>query len=842
MTEASSTPSTALPIVDVVSSVPVEGAIFTTYTLSLAWFETHLLRALERSGARQILLLADPVGINASLGEGLVTGAGVRYTVEPAGAPKGAFHAKVGVLWSRDCLLVAVGSGNLTFAGMHRNLECWEVLVAGLPVSDGRHLHRSVAEDILSFLTNLHARVEAGGRAASTLAAAHCAVTSWLPRLPSTVSPVRWLDSTREPIGEQLTRHLGSREGRRLQVLSPFHDRDGAAIDRLADRLNAGAIEVLYVGSSTTYPLSRKAKVRGVAARRLEIENQTRPLHAKVFHVVDDTESHIMSGSTNATWQALWTTNNVEVSLLRGGTFENLLRTSPGTPDLEVVEYKEAELRLLTIQWARAADDHVRAHLRWLGPAPLDHVLVGFVDSLDEPNAAAWPDDGVIRVRLPASFNSLRPRALRIEASAFVDGRRWSARSWVAFDELLNATREFRAALSAWNRLLLGDSTEADSDEDDTVLLRVFAEEHAHTIEAVGSGVFRTHRARSGENADDGEEVSIPLRLIEALTRLPLPPRTAAGGHAGNFIDDVEQAMRAAFGVMDEPAEVHDDEGDEPGGAAQLLKKPRPRLPRSMRQALDDFEASFVEAANAIRRAPAKPAHVLAYSSLCARLVLRYRLRDGENRAGFWSSAATLIRTLLCPLANRAALVSLLHAPGAALAEDAAQLLALLLALLSWHDSGGRLEGESEPRSQPMRADVVREALAALDRAAGRAVAPSSLPRSLDEVFPCAPGTLAEVLLLMRQTPSASDRALALKLHLEAVMRSETKPRMTGPDSEVSRSARRSAPLFVEPWTTSCPRCHQALAASVCGRLLLREPIQCRNTRCSRWLVPSEGA
>lgn len=835
-------PLTALPIVDVFTSLPIEGAVFTTYTLSLAWFETHLLRALERAGATQILLLADPAGVNASLGEGLVTGPGVRYAVESLEAPNGAFHAKVGVMWSRDCLLITVGSGNLTYAGMQRNLECWEVLTAGVPSSEARQLTRSLAEDASAFFSFIQARLEPGGRAFSTLGTAIRAVTTWFAKLPAVPSSVRWLDSTREPIGEQLCRYLGTHAHRRLQVLSPFHDRDGAAVDRLAERLGATAVEILYTGSTTTYPLGRKAQEQ-VVARRVEIEDQTRPLHAKLLHVVDQGRAHVMSGSANATSQALWTVGNIEVSLLRQGTFEDLLPTVPGTPEVKLLEYKKPAPRLLTIQWARAADDHVRIHMRWIDDAPPRNVLVGFVDSLEAPFALEWPDDGIVRVRLPGTFNPLRPRALRVEIATVKSGVRAVARSWVAFDDLLNSSREFRAALSAWNRLLLGEDTEEGDDEDDAVLLRMFAEEHAHTIEAVGSGLTGRRRVpaqeEAGEEGDD--EVSIPLRLIEALTRLPLPSGSTAMRSESILIDDVERAMRAAFDVLGEPAATDEGE-DEPGDGLRSRTHARPRLPRSVRQALDDFERAFVEAANAIGHAPAKPTHVLAYASLCVRLVLRYRLKDGEIRAPFWSSIATLVRTLLCPLANRAALISLLRAPGATLPEDAAQLLALLVALSSWHDEGGRLDGEKLSVGQARRTDVLREALSALDRATETIPQPSALPRSLDQVFPEQPEILTEVLARMRRVPSPSDRALDLKAHLEAVARGDAQPINTGPYAEIACAAPRIAPLFVAPWIVSCPRCHQVLAEMVQGRLLLREPMQCRNARCSRWLVPSESA
>lgn len=59
-TAAAASTQTSLPLVDLISSIPIDSAIFTTCTLSLAWFEGHLLRSLERCGANRIVLLADP--------------------------------------------------------------------------------------------------------------------------------------------------------------------------------------------------------------------------------------------------------------------------------------------------------------------------------------------------------------------------------------------------------------------------------------------------------------------------------------------------------------------------------------------------------------------------------------------------------------------------------------------------------------------------------------------------------------------------------------------------------------------------------------------------------------
>src|SRR5437868_770641 len=153
MSEPAPARAHALSLIEILQSVPADGALFTSFTLSLTWFETHLLRGLERRGIRQVLVLADPRGVAESASESLAMGPGLRYALEAVEAPAGVFHPKLALLWSREHLLLAVGSGNLTFAGMQHNLEAWEVLAAGVPgLSLERQLTRSLASDLLSFL------------------------------------------------------------------------------------------------------------------------------------------------------------------------------------------------------------------------------------------------------------------------------------------------------------------------------------------------------------------------------------------------------------------------------------------------------------------------------------------------------------------------------------------------------------------------------------------------------------------------------------------------------------------------------------------------------------------
>ena len=88
---------------DLVSAHAWERATFTTYALSLSFFEAIILDALIRGRARHALILADVHGIRASLSEQGAQRVGKDYNVEPVAVSSGyAFHPKISVLSDKD--------------------------------------------------------------------------------------------------------------------------------------------------------------------------------------------------------------------------------------------------------------------------------------------------------------------------------------------------------------------------------------------------------------------------------------------------------------------------------------------------------------------------------------------------------------------------------------------------------------------------------------------------------------------------------------------------------------------------------------------------------------------
>lgn len=81
-------------ISDIVQMRAWKHALLTTYTLSLSYFESEILRALLRGGCSDIWLIADAEGYRSSLLERRSMRVGQEYRLIPVALPDGVFHAK----------------------------------------------------------------------------------------------------------------------------------------------------------------------------------------------------------------------------------------------------------------------------------------------------------------------------------------------------------------------------------------------------------------------------------------------------------------------------------------------------------------------------------------------------------------------------------------------------------------------------------------------------------------------------------------------------------------------------------------------------------------------------
>ena len=291
-----------------------ERATFTTYALSLSFFEAVILDALIRSGSSEALILADVEGVRGCLGELGARRVGKDYDVEPIAVSSGVFHPKVTVLASGPECHVLIGSGNLTFSGWGGSLEMVE------------HLHPSFAATAIADLAGFFESLSSSSRTRHRSTAACQVVADQLrnavdgkPQSPE----LRVLHSLGRSIREQLV-PLAEELGGATQLLAaaPYWDDGSALVDLCAslkiDRVLVHVHEHGTVASPGTrsWPTSRRLKAQPV---RIEYFGDAggRRLHAKALEIVCRKGRIVVSGSANCSEAALGSNHNVEVCVAR---------------------------------------------------------------------------------------------------------------------------------------------------------------------------------------------------------------------------------------------------------------------------------------------------------------------------------------------------------------------------------------------------------------------------------------------------------------------------------------------------------------------------------------------
>ena len=284
----------------------------TSYALSLSFFEAVVLNELTARTAPACTLLIDTAGVRSALDEFGPQHAGRMYEVEPVAVDTGCFHPKILLLANQNDAHLVVGSGNLTFSGWGRNLECFD------------HLHASFAADVFRDMSDFfsaladapwvrHAAQQACHRAAEVLDRG--------ARGGAGDGRIHVLHNLRRPLLDQFADIASSLGGaRRVIIAAPYYDQ--IAIPEICKVL---AVEHTFLhahpggtveGAVSNWPPNSAKIARPVQVDWID-EFSDRPLHAKLFEVVCANGRFLVSGSANATRAALLSGGNVEVCAVR---------------------------------------------------------------------------------------------------------------------------------------------------------------------------------------------------------------------------------------------------------------------------------------------------------------------------------------------------------------------------------------------------------------------------------------------------------------------------------------------------------------------------------------------
>lgn len=455
-------------------------ALFTTYSLSLSFFEAYLLRnGLRRSNCSEIWVVADLDGYRDSLLERQSRLIGHAYRLAPVALDRGVFHPKIGYLVGDTFDVLWVGSGNLTYGGFGRNVEVFETFRSDK--------HPGVFSQFDAFLAEVSGRGDFHNPNDEWLARFRGLASSAGKRLPPAegADELSLIHCASSPVADQLVKEAAKRGGAtHLRVLSPFFDPDAAGIKSLQTRLACDLTVAVLPGqeSRSGFPFGSE-KVAQPKCAVIELERPKRRLHAKWLEIdCADGSRMTLTGSVNATRQSLCTADNIEVGVLRVEkpaprrlTWKRIAVPS----DYTKFQFRAAGLGARVLLHARLSTDcRISGKLVAAAPeGPWRAQLVsadGPVISTDLQVSA----DGSFEMKAAAP-NIERAVALQLSVSRGTQ----AGRCWVENELLLEVT-QIGGASSPLLALFRGDA----SDEDDSAFLAFFSEgiaEYAPELAAI---------------------------------------------------------------------------------------------------------------------------------------------------------------------------------------------------------------------------------------------------------------------------------------------------------------------------------------------------------------------
>jgi hypothetical protein len=529
---------------EIIANGKWDHALFTTYALSLTFFETHILKAgLIRNGCQTVWVVADVDGYHQTLTERQSARVGQEYHLVPVALPNGVFHPKCIYLSGPNGDMLLVGSGNLTFGGFGRNVEVLEVLTAAecpwvfhafgkyLEALGSRKDFMNPDPRWIKIFSDLSFNAAKG-------------VSSAPVEGPHLVHCVN------SPIVGQLEDYFIAAGGAsRLRFLSPFYDPNADAVREVAGKAGCQRITIgLLAGREEegTFPFNVDlGKELKLEAAVLSAKKDSRSLHAKWLEAdLKDGHRLILTGSVNATRKSLCTADNIEVGLVR-------LQSN------KAAKYLQWEPTKLPQHFERRSFSKAGLGNRWVVHARFtrETLLEGKLMGSNDP-AGKWESflaradgervqftanvcqDGTFRVPVPhaehyATTTSVQITLRRGESEAV---------GWLHMEAILDLPRLPRLGVTSLMRLVNNEHTE----DDDAALLEYLAlsaQNHLFTFKLEVKP--RTKREPTTHQDDGDHSLRVDLeRLAPANEDSAIARQHAALPTSEDYLDEIFGRLR----------------------------------------------------------------------------------------------------------------------------------------------------------------------------------------------------------------------------------------------------------------------------------------------------------
>jgi hypothetical protein len=555
----------SLAPLNLIDAHPWQRVAFTTYAVSLSFFEAVILDRLVRGGGSQALILADIRGVRASLSEQGAQRVGKDYEVEPVAVEHGVFHPKLTVLAAPGECHLLVGSGNLTFGGWGGNCEILE------------HLHPGFAADAIADAAEFfellpgtpRVRQSAGVQCAAIAAELRRSIEGW-----ARSGDVRLVHNLNASIAQQIAQFAADMGGAsRLAAMAPFWD-GGDALHDLCSSLGLSEVFVhahehgcVEGTKAANWPRDCSSPVQAVRLELFDPQDKRR-LHAKAFEILCKRGRIIVSGSANGTAAALGSGRNVEVCVARlqrerttGWTYVPSHPPEPGALADEEENGDESSGVLRAVLEADQLTGEILTP-QMSGAVSIFQVTAAGAELLAETTLSP---EAAFSIAAPTLEERSWSGGRLVVRVCSADGRQ--ADGFVSVASYADITR--RAGLLGRRLFALLAGTETPSDV--AAIMSWFHEDPDRLAAAAPiSGI-----KGSGDHKKDDSDQLIP---VAALNQHYVEGSVATMAHAvalqrnwSRFIDHILQAFRATRGPFGQSAA---------GGVATMMRMTTRRAPR----------------------------------------------------------------------------------------------------------------------------------------------------------------------------------------------------------------------------------------------------------------------
>lgn len=476
--------SFARSVLGIIGSGQWKSALFTTYTLSLTYVESHILPALRRSGCETLTIIVDTSGYRDSLMEQRSLGVGRDYSVVPVRSLRGIFHPKLVYLEAHDGTqdqegntrpedLLLVGSGNVTYPGHGGNIEVLEVL---RPLASPRAFLQ--AAGFFDALARGDKVQIPDTNALVRTAARMRAVAKDLPDDGKT----QFIHSLAVSGKQQMLEAAGRIGGKwkELLVLSPYHHPSAKPVLELAEALGVTELSAgvpSRTGEPSAFPFkAARSHFPGLQLVAPAAGPKPRNLHAKWFEARGEAGALVLTGSFNATAASFDSTDNVECGVLRQLPEPTTVWDGADEPEYQPGDFPKREDARRPCLFAVLGENSV------LKGRVLAHAAAGVwkltLESSDEVffrTEVEVTADGMFTIALK-SLDTSRVGTLQAVATQGTA----VARGWVQVAQVLRLEARHRRLMDAVFRKTSGN----DNPQDVQLLLDILAQEASRTIQA----------------------------------------------------------------------------------------------------------------------------------------------------------------------------------------------------------------------------------------------------------------------------------------------------------------------------------------------------------------------